>query len=322
MTKPLYSWQKHNWNILTQDQNRAIPQALLLWGPKGLGQHHFAEALSTWLLCESPTNTFGQESACGNCSACQWIAAGTHPDRLILTPESDNSTIKVDAVREIRAFSEQTSHGGKHRIILISPVEAMNLSAANALLKILEEPFDDCIFLLVSYHLSWVLPTIRSRCQKMYFPPLSAEDYNKIMVERKCPHAFIPKLYQLSHGAPLAFETEQEAIISAQEKITSLMSALEMKQMNSLEAANQVKVIEKETSIDFKYLLDILLNYTYQKILQSYLDKQLASSLDSEQRERRYHFYDTLLNMKKYLKAGNNLNQVIELENLFLMGTL
>ena len=118
--------------------------AYLFWGNKGLGQYQFAEKLSAWLLCQNANHdskNAENHEACGQCTSCQWLLAGTHPDRLILSPEPGSSSIKIDAIRTIRAFSEQKSHGGRCRVIIISPAETMNVSAANALLKILEEPF-------------------------------------------------------------------------------------------------------------------------------------------------------------------------------------
>lgn len=268
----LYPWQKKNWDYLTHIVNRGktFPSALLLWGQKGLGQQQFAEHFSAWLLCEAPQ----QEGACGKCSACQWLAAGTHPDRLILLPESDSSSIKIDAVRDIRAFSEQKSHGGKYRVIIISPAEAMNVSAANALLKILEEPFDNTLFLLVSYHLSWLLPTILSRCQKIHFPPINDDLH--------------------------LFKTETK------KKIETIMDQVVLQKIHPMEAAEAMKVIEKESQMNFESLLDILLVFMHQKVTAGEKEMHLW-----------YLFYDKLLTMKGHLKKGININQAIWLEDLF-----
>lgn len=299
-----YPWHQKNWQFLTR-QPDLFTSALFLWGNKGLGQLAFAEKLSAWLLCENPKKYPEEVEACSECPSCCWLSAGTHPDRLILTPESGTSSIKVDAIREIRAFSEQKSHGGKHRVIIVSPAEAMNVSAANALLKILEEPFEDSIFLLVSYHLSWLLPTILSRCQKIYFPPLEPEDFRKIMLDQQCPSADIADLYALSHGAPLAFETskEKQEIIQARKKIFTRMDSLKAKKLNPMEAAQSMNALIK--TINFENALDILLDYTHQWVIQ-------------QKEAKAYTIYDKLLAMKQHLKKGMNLNQGIWLEELFL----
>lgn len=305
----LYPWHQKNWELVTRVYAKTMTTgSILFWGLKGLGQYFFAERFSKWLLCEMRE----EQGACGQCASCQWLSAGTHPDRFIVSPESETSSIKVDAIREIRAFSEQKSHGGKHRIILISPTEAMNISAANALLKILEEPFENSIFLLVSYHFSWVLPTILSRCQKVYFPPLNQENFEKAMIAQQCSSEIIPDLYPLSYGAPLAFETskQQQNIILAKNRLFTLMDAVFYRKTSySIELAETMKIIEKETNVSFQNLLDILLNYLHQSIVNQKVDDK----------KRCYLFYDKLIQIKQNLKAGINLNQTIWLEEAFLV---
>jgi DNA polymerase III subunit delta' len=269
--------------------------AYLFWGNKGLGQQTFAESFSQWLLCE---RSIPNAQACGKCTSCKWLVAGTHPDRLILQPDSPTSLIKVDAVREIRAFSEQKCHGGQYRVIIISPAEAMNLAAANALLKILEEPFDKTIFLLVSYHFSSLLPTILSRCQKIYFPPLSPEAFKSHLEHQQCPPEFIDDLYSISYGAPDAFPTlkEKQQIIQLKKSVYTLMNSLRAKKINPMEAADSLK---KE---DFHVTLDLLLSYAHQWSIY-------------KKEPKAHFFYDKLLETKKQVK--NNINAVISLEALF-----
>lgn len=314
-----YFWHQKNWTHLTalyenqeKTQHRTFPSALLLWGLKGLGKYHFAEQLSAWLLCEHRKNNLSGDP-CGQCASCQWLDAGTHPDQLILTPESDSTRIKVDAVRTIHAFSERTSHGGQHRVIIISPAEAMNSSAANALLKILEEPFDNTIFILVSHHISWLLPTIRSRCQQCYFPPLNTLDFQHAMQNQRCPEEIILDLYTLTQGAPLMFDTlkVQKNAVLAKNKLFALMDEWlhsSAKQWDPIRATETIKAIEKESGLPMENLVDILLHYFHQ-----------ASKINTIKNNANiiiYTIYDKLLQIKKQIKAGMNINQVIWFEAL------
>jgi DNA polymerase-3 subunit delta' len=150
-----------------------LPHALLLPGPRGIGKLAFARALSQALLCETPA---AQGSACGTCSGCLWFDAGTHPDYRQVEPalvESETedtvkkTTISVEQVRALADFVNISSHRGGAKVIVIEPAEALNVNAANALLKSLEEPPSGTFFLLVSHRPHQLLPTIRSRCQSI-----------------------------------------------------------------------------------------------------------------------------------------------------------
>lgn len=304
MNRSIENWQVKNWEYLIQltIQNK-LPHSLLLQGAKGLGLNSFAETLAAWLLCnaEKKDNLY----PCGQCTSCQWIAAGTHPDQLIIMPESNN--IKVDAIREIRAFSGNKSLGGQCRVIIISPAEAMNLSASNALLKILEEPLENTIFLLVAHHISQVLPTILSRCQKVHFPSLNKTDFIEAMTQKNIvSSSMIDSLYELSHGEPLAFPTiqEQETVLKTQQKLISLIEKCFEQSISPIEAAEQVKLIEKESQMTFENLVDILLGWLYKQVKE-------------KNNPAFYAIYDKLMLIKKHTITGAPINQVLWLEDLF-----
>nr|WP_232964011.1 DNA polymerase III subunit delta' [Pseudomonas putida] len=140
--------------------------AYLLHGPQGIGKRALAERLMARLLCQQPQGL----DACGQCKACLLLKAGSHPDNFVLEPEEADKPIKVDQVRELVSFVVQTAQLGGRKVVLIEPVEAMNVNASNALLKSLEEPSGDTVLLLVSHQPSRLLPTIKSRCQQVTCP--------------------------------------------------------------------------------------------------------------------------------------------------------
>lgn len=197
----IYPWQIADWKILLQQSHRQSSsvsprQALLLKGRQGTGKLVFARAFAQSLLCEAPAVT---GEACGCCSGCRWFEQGTHPDFCLIEPEA--LTLSADetgsgeisasgvqeetgttgskarknprqqiSVEQIRALTENihiTSHRSGNKVILIHPAEAMNAAAANALLKNLEEPPAQTVFILISHRPQQLLPTIISRCRQM-----------------------------------------------------------------------------------------------------------------------------------------------------------
>ncbi len=162
-----YPWQQNQWqDLCARLQQNHLPHALMLRGPAGTGKAHFAVALAQMLLCEKPVANV----ACGRCKTCHLIKAGSHPDLLVVEPEEDSKAIKVDQVRQLVEFVSKKSQFSGYRAVVICPAEAMNVNAANALLKSLEEPGEKTMLALVSHQVSGVLPTIRSRCQVVEFP--------------------------------------------------------------------------------------------------------------------------------------------------------
>ncbi|MEP6609673.1 MAG: DNA polymerase III subunit delta' [Burkholderiaceae bacterium] len=179
-------WQGELWTQLIGWRDR-LPHALLVHGTRGIGKRHLIKAFARLLLCESPKG----ESPCGQCAGCQLLSADNHPDLRWLTPaaqmpERDDAgvadgeaetgsqsmrsasarpgrEIVIDQVRKTGEFLSITSHRGGRRVVLLIPAEALNEPAANALLKTLEEPPPEVVFLAVSDELDAVLPTIRSR---------------------------------------------------------------------------------------------------------------------------------------------------------------
>lgn len=172
-----HPWNRHLWGELTAERGR-LPHALLLHGPKGVGKRQFAMALAKWLLCESP----GIEGACGVCSACNWFEQGNHPDFRMIAPAAEAAEeagdqakkggqyITISEVRQLGELLALASHQGGWRAVIVHPAESMNLAAANALLKTLEEPPKNVLLMLVSHQPRRLLPTVLSRCRKLAIP--------------------------------------------------------------------------------------------------------------------------------------------------------
>ena len=185
----LYPWQNRLWDLLRGKLER-LPHALLVHGPAGIGKLALAEHFAQHLLCESAGARSGP---CGACDGCRWFLAGSHPDYRCIEPESmarrpqaaeapeeaptgatktakASIEIKIDQIRALDGFLNLRSHRGRRRVAVVHPAEDMNAHAANSLLKSLEEPQPDAVFVLVSHRPARLLPTIRSRCVAVPVP--------------------------------------------------------------------------------------------------------------------------------------------------------
>ncbi|WP_114689714.1 DNA polymerase III subunit delta' [Polynucleobacter necessarius] len=182
-----------------------FPNAILLHGQSGIGKFAFSVELAKALLCESADIS---DKSCNQCEACHWFDTGNHPDFISLVPEthrkflphaeyegdesikkgkvsrdddgapSEKREKKNISIEETRSAIENLSigsHRGGNRVILIYPLEMLRSDSANTLLKSLEEPPANTIFILLADRLDRVLPTIRSRCRLLAAPRPSRE---------------------------------------------------------------------------------------------------------------------------------------------------
>lgn len=157
----LQPWLEPAWRQFRQqlDQDR-LGHALLVQGAAGTGKRALAEAMAERLVC-----TADQEQACGQCRSCTLYRGGAHPDFMLLEPEEDKHVILVEQARALTAKLALTTSFSARKVALIVPAEAMHKSAANALLKNLEEPPGHAFLILVTHDASRLPVTIRSRCQ-------------------------------------------------------------------------------------------------------------------------------------------------------------
>ncbi|HEY1996765.1 DNA polymerase III subunit delta' [Paraburkholderia sp.] len=227
----IYPWQAEDWNRLQQLRGH-WPHALLLHGQAGIGKLRFAQHLAQGLLCEAQKPN---GEPCGACAACNWFVQGNHPDYRIVVPEAlaaeaglgapaddkaektekadkgdaeegkktraPSKEIKIEQVRALLDFCGVGSHRGGARVVVLAPAEALNVAAANALLKTLEEPPAGVVFLMVSARIDRLLPTIISRCRQWPMTTPSPEAATRWLAAQGVEQA--PALLAEAGGAPL-----------------------------------------------------------------------------------------------------------------------
>ena len=183
-----YPWLSSIWkewqSSLEQD---TFPNAVLLSSHVGMGTEVLVSIFTQAVMCSNYTS-----EACGVCHSCQLMQASNHPDYHLIKPEKSAKSISVDQIRGCNRLAQESSQLSGKRIFIIEPAEAMTESAANALLKTLEEPSSTCMFLLISYQPHRLPPTVTSRCQRWQVtkPPVQevAEWLSKQVSSTIAPH--------------------------------------------------------------------------------------------------------------------------------------
>jgi len=139
-----------------------LPHALLIHEAPGAGGEWLARWAAMLVLCEHP-----ERAPCGECRGCRRVALLQHPDLSWVTPLEDSRQIRIEQVRDLAADLALTSHASGYKVGVITPADALNRFAANALLKTLEEPPARTLLVLVATQPSRLPPTIVSRCQRL-----------------------------------------------------------------------------------------------------------------------------------------------------------
>jgi len=201
---------------LRQSLQQQRAHALLLQAPQGVGALDFMLSLAQAWLCESTDAA----PPCGRCGSYHLLQSGSHPDLHLLLPEAlrpaledepgeggkarrkPSRQIRIDEVRAAIDWVVQTSSRGRAKVLLLHPAEAMNLQAASALLKTLEEPPGQARLLLSSADEARLLPTVRSRCQRIRLAGPTTEQATAWLAEQGVRDA--PVLLAAAGGAPLA----------------------------------------------------------------------------------------------------------------------
>lgn len=148
--------------LLYSIQHDRVSHAYLLAGPEGSGKEALARALAIALLCSAPV----KGDACGCCRSCRQVENHNHPDLHFLQPSG--SSIKIEQIRSVLRRASFRSYQGGRQVFLIKQAEFMTVEAANCLLKTLEEPARDTVFILLASRPQALLPTVLSRCQQHY----------------------------------------------------------------------------------------------------------------------------------------------------------
>ena len=261
-----YPWQLDVWEHIDQLQKKSrLPHALLVNGEKGCGKRALSQGLVKKLLCVEDS-----EFACGECKSCMLYESGTHPDYVQVGLLEKSKLIKIDQVRGCISFINKTSHMGGMKVVVIEPAEKMNINAANALLKCLEEPSDNSLIILISHAPNRLLPTIRSRCQSITIQKPGLEQADKWLGTFISDIKQREQLLMLANGNPLlAMEYFEKEVIDLYNDSIDKLIALKAG------SGSLVKYAEDLQKTDVGLWLDI-----NQKLIWQMIQQSLNASVD------------------------------------------
>ena len=199
-----------------------VAHSYLICGPVGSGKHTLTRILCAAMQCEGR----GEKIPCGVCSGCRKALEGVHPD-IITVDDPEHKSMTVEPIRAARSDMFIRPNEGKRKIYIIPRGQDMNESAQNALLKILEEPPDYGVFLILSTNAERLLPTIRSRCVSFAVAPVSPEQCARYCAAQgvdKKTAALYSELFDGHIGTVLA-AAQDEARTAQVEKALQLAKA-------------------------------------------------------------------------------------------------
>ena len=176
-----------------------FPHAVIFAGAEGIGKRLTAEICAAALLCENQVDG----EPCGVCENCRLVAARTHPDFYVVEAEETKTTriIKIGQIRDLQSEAALRPINSARRVMIIDGAELMNNAAANCLLKTIEEPPSQTIFILLTASRSSLLMTIRSRCRIINFDKLKATAIRDFLIARGVEEAEAENLSVISDGS-------------------------------------------------------------------------------------------------------------------------
>lgn len=308
--------------------DKRLPHALIFEGPNGIGKWRTALATASRLLCETPNS---KGDACGQCRPCQKLIANSHADLHLVTPNEKNNIV-LEAIRDIERAVRLRSLERGPKIVLIRGAHRMGVSSQNALLKTLEEPPDDTHMILVSSQPSSLLPTIRSRCQKLRFGPLTTALVEQVIKSQSpdLSSSQVKTLAHLSEGAPgEALAMDADKVEARIRQIKTLDRQFGLDKPESTQAVPEQAAALAKDRQELAQILDAWVVWSRDQLLLSvetspervaHIEhlpelKSLLSHRSQHEVLRRTH---AILAARRQLDLPANLNPTMLTEQLFL----
>ncbi len=341
----LLPWHHHSWQrLIHRHRLGRLPHALLLVGAVGQGKgvlaHYFAQAL----LCRSLDSS---GTPCGTCGGCRRFLAETHPDFLRIQPERETKAdsgdeegakeessgktaikgsrwIKVEQIRALGEWISLRPHYGGRKVAILNPAEQMNSSAANGLLKTLEEPPGDAVLILLTPAPTQLPITIRSRCQTVILPPVSpAQGVPWLLAQGVADPALATLAFNLAEGAPLAaLELAKGDVLSRRRALFGELEGVVSGRLSPLAVAqNWIPLLAETLALQWSWLADMI-RLLSAPGTRAVVNTDLADGLARLARqlglERLYGLLDRVTEARRLVQGSSNPNPQLLLEDLLI----
>ncbi len=321
-------WHKAQWTLVRKQRHSGRqPHALLLIGSPDLGKRIFARTLAASKLCREPVmDSDGNFRQCNDCSSCHLLHADTHPDFLVIKPE-DSKQILIDQIRLLNQWVAQTSGQGGEKVALLYPAEQMNLQAANALLKCLEEPTPNTLFILVSDQPTRLLPTIMSRCQYLSFPMPAVDMALSWLRENGDVSLDLKQALAVAGGSPLKVLRDiNDDYMGRRREVMSSIHSLLLGKVTSLDVSESLLKYEPQEVIrSIQSIVDDTVKYlmTGDQVILANGDsleiiRQLGTNLGVE---NLFTLSDKIYQILSDLESTSNPNPQLLIESLLISCT-
>lgn len=324
----IFPWQIKQWQqIWRAKQDNRLPHALLITGMAGTGKVQFVESFIRAYCCQLHDDSIDTCS----CHACRLVIGRVHPNILWIEPEKPGSAIKVDQIRDMSDFINQTSLQEEYRIVIINPANEMNMNAANALLKTLEEPSSGSMLILVSDHAAQLPATVLSRCQRIVFARPDKESA-LIWLKKQLSQSNDKLEYKLdaelilnlANGAPLAaLQLVKNEILPLRAYLLETLYLLSQKQTDPIQAAVKIQNLDSIPFLDFMltWIMDLLrlhLGCNQDEMTNQDFSSQLIAIQAKSCADLITKYMNYLQHLRGQIQMGSNLNKQLMVENVLI----
>ncbi|MCY4148674.1 MAG: hypothetical protein OXF73_04875 [Gammaproteobacteria bacterium] len=339
----MLSWQQANWESFTASLEN-LHHGQIVTAPAGHGLREFCLAMAQYVLCsdiDPQRNTW-----CGECQNCRLFSAGTHPDFHVVCNEVESVQGRIgtigqysyryqdESVREkksqlrkvipidhIRALIEnfmQRPHIARRKVGLILPADRLNINAANALLKLLEEPPEDSLLILLSSEPSRLPPTVLSRCVRIHLPAPSHEQA-RTWLEGQTASEDIDLALELTDGAPFrAREICETGLLQTQKDLLKRLVGVCRRTASPYQVSSSLNKLDFEEVIKWLqgFVMDMIRWKTAGKIPWWHASAEQDLMPERFSGEKLFQVYDRLCGYRRI--ARGSLNEELALDTLFL----
>jgi len=309
-------WQQEQWQSMMQRiASNKMAHAIIYTGPEGVGKTNFAHAFVHRLFCKRPVNN----QACGCCDACHLLNINHHPDLKLIAPAEGKQIISIDQIRELIEYQNLTPHSAPKKVAVIEHAEMLNVNASNSLLKTLEEPPASSLLILLTHHPDRLLPTIRSRCQRVEF---TSPDFQQalmwLMPQVNNDQSLATSLLALASNAPLkALSYAANNMIDQRNTIFESMQGLNQGKLNP------VTVAASWLKQDFEIMHYCMVSWVIDMIrLKASNDPPILGNPDLKQTLRKMsesidlrgllNYYETLNKTVQWKRSNINAQMILE----------